>query len=232
MIVFRVFHYVGQFYSEQGEDFLLYVRHTGPAQLVIRATWFFLLPFFTGWTVLGTSWHFSILRETPDCLPQGTHSCFVIFWQILCYIWIAIYAVFAGVACSLERSVSAAELDHARIIASEDSMHRWGALPFLPDYSSIRVQGLSHSQIKTLPSSSFGSLMRLKDPGAECAICLCSFGHDDSCRQLQGCGHLFHETCIDLWLLQRADCPLCKQSITINEQGGLQEMAQAAVIDI
>lgn len=47
-----------------------------------------------------------------------------------------------------------------------------------------------------------------------CSICLESFKPGDSCRKLPDpCGHTFHESCIDLWLEMKTNCPLCKRSI-------------------
>jgi hypothetical protein len=41
------------------------------------------------------------------------------------------------------------------------------------------------------------------------------FQPPDICRELPGCGHVFHESCIDLWLLRRGDCPLCKHRVQV-----------------
>lgn len=43
-----------------------------------------------------------------------------------------------------------------------------------------------------------------------CSICLCEIGPDEG-RWLP-CAHVFHETCIDLWLRVKNECPLCKIS--------------------
>lgn len=55
--------------------------------------------------------------------------------------------------------------------------------------------------------------------GAEadaCTICLDDFVAGDKVKELP-CGHSYHKSCIDPWLLQKSSlCPLCKQSI----QGG------------
>ena len=54
-----------------------------------------------------------------------------------------------------------------------------------------------------------------------CSICLESFKTGDSCRKLPDpCGHMFHESCIDLWLEMKTNCPLCKRSIRDILPGG------------
>jgi len=45
-----------------------------------------------------------------------------------------------------------------------------------------------------------------------CAICLEGFEKGDSLRVLQ-CRHSFHLACVDQWLAQSGQCPVCKHSI-------------------
>jgi hypothetical protein len=44
-----------------------------------------------------------------------------------------------------------------------------------------------------------------------CSICL-EIKEDDAWKQLQ-CGHRFHPACIETWLLQAGNCPLCRNSL-------------------
>ncbi|GMI80601.1 hypothetical protein HRI_001729400 [Hibiscus trionum] len=47
----------------------------------------------------------------------------------------------------------------------------------------------------------------------ECVICLEEFKEDDSCRVLPNCKHLYHQFCIDQWLVKNRHCPLCRGSV-------------------
>jgi len=48
------------------------------------------------------------------------------------------------------------------------------------------------------------------DEEQECPICLDPFVEGDDIRLLP-CGHIFHQKCVDVWLLEQAHtCPLCK----------------------
>jgi hypothetical protein len=214
MLVFRAAHYIGQCSSEDSaESALKYLKQCRASFLIIKATWFVVLPCFAAWTVLGTSWSLSILNATPTCLPVGTHPWFICFWQILCYAWIAIYSVFVGVSFRYERWLKKMEREHHCLVASEDALQRWGELPFLPDSVSLHSQGLCQGDIQTLPKLHFGDIGIKRKHRPECAICLGEFKSQEVCRKLPGCGHVFHESCIDLWLLRRGECPLCKQRI-------------------
>lgn len=49
----------------------------------------------------------------------------------------------------------------------------------------------------------------------ECAICLSHFVEGDRVRVLP-CGHIFHQTEVDEWLLlQKKICPVCKRDVTV-----------------
>ncbi len=56
------------------------------------------------------------------------------------------------------------------------------------------------------------------DPNlGRCAICLCDFEPGDASRRLP-CLHMFHKDCIDDWLKQHRDCPVCKTDIVTGAQ--------------
>lgn len=213
MLAFRAAHHFGQCSSEDSTELALYLRKRSPSWFLTKVTWFVILPCFAAWTVLGTSWSLSILDATPTCLPVGTHSWFICFWQILCYVWIVVYSVFVSISFQYERSLKEMEKDHFSLAATEDARRRWGQLPFLPDDVCLQSRGLCHDEIQSLPKSCFGAVGGKSQHRTECAICLGGFQSRDLCRKLPGCGHVFHVSCIDLWLLRQGDCPLCKNRI-------------------
>ena len=56
-----------------------------------------------------------------------------------------------------------------------------------------------------------------------CSICLCPFEvaedgdeNDDAMVKVLNCGHGFHPTCLDEWLLRRNVCPMCKRVAVTN----------------
>lgn len=44
-----------------------------------------------------------------------------------------------------------------------------------------------------------------------CSICLDNFIAGQRIRTLPRCGHIFHEECIDIWLENHENCPVCRQ---------------------
>lgn len=48
---------------------------------------------------------------------------------------------------------------------------------------------------------------------AQCVICLEEFEDGDCCRILHDCKHLYHQLCIDEWLVKETCCPICRASV-------------------
>jgi hypothetical protein len=216
--------------SRGANEFLLDLRQKGTvARLLVTFTWTLALPFFAFWTMLGTAWLWEVAAETPDCLPSTTHVWFTAFWLFLCYIWIIIHAGLGVVALVLERRVRRAE-GSLREIEDDEVRQRWGEVSQISGYRSLTDPvapgaggGLSPADIKCLPCETLtGSESLLAVAQCECPICIMDLGPGDTVRCLPGCGHTFHRSCIDLWLLRRADCPLCKQDVSAScKQAGV-----------
>lgn len=63
-----------------------------------------------------------------------------------------------------------------------------------------------------------------------CSICLCEFVADDTVRVLP-CEHEFHDGCINQWLAQNRDCPLCKRGVVASDDATATAAAAAAADD-
>jgi len=50
------------------------------------------------------------------------------------------------------------------------------------------------------------------DPPGQCSVCLMEFEHGESLRKLE-CTHRFHMHCVDQWLFQSGQCPVCKHRV-------------------
>jgi len=220
VVAFRMLYLLGASRASSGEDdFLLNLRQKGTSGLLSSFTWLITLPFFTLWTVVGTWWLRDVMVYTPNCLPVGAHSWFIIFWQALSYIWILVHAVLGVMAWALERRLRRSEADLRRM-GDADTVARWGqGFSQLGSYASLtgdEEKGLTPAQIGALASPkpwvSVGSATS-ECGECECAICINELQEGEIVRTLTGCNHTFHKSCIDLWLLRRADCPLCKRNV-------------------
>ncbi|KAK9285624.1 hypothetical protein L1049_024821 [Liquidambar formosana] len=70
------------------------------------------------------------------------------------------------------------------------------------------VQGLHPVISKLPPPVEYDKRM---NHSTECAICLEDFKDGEFCRILRcKCNNVFHQRCIDRWLLQMHTCPVCR----------------------
>lgn len=54
------------------------------------------------------------------------------------------------------------------------------------------------------------------DGKEDCAVCLELFKEGEWCRALPACGHVFHASCVDRWLIRRENCPLCRARVRLD----------------
>ncbi|XP_058764013.1 RING-H2 finger protein ATL33-like [Vicia villosa] len=88
------------------------------------------------------------------------------------------------------------ELSDAQSVATELSRH---------DVESVPVEelaGVKHLEIR--PEKISG----------ECPVCLSVFADGEEVRELSVCKHSFHSACIDLWLSNHSNCPICRTIVT------------------
>ena len=46
-----------------------------------------------------------------------------------------------------------------------------------------------------------------------CTVCMENFEDEDIVRLLDGCEHIFHINCIDIWMETNVKCPVCRNDI-------------------
>lgn len=213
----------GQCYSHAGKQFLFCLRQKSKLmQSLIFFQWGLLLPCFTIWTVLGTTWFRAELAKRPNCLYEEAHPWLVIFWQSLSYLIVVTYTGYLCIACLLEYRLRSAERN-MRQVETDESVSRWGHIGPAPDlydsgtFSSMAAirpnMGLNPSDIQNLPKLLPEQVVALAEKKGHCPICLSDFCAGDQVRELPSCGHCYHQACIDLWLVRRSDCPMCKGKV-------------------
>ncbi|GLT61840.1 hypothetical protein SLA2020_345170 [Shorea laevis] len=90
--------------------------------------------------------------------------------------------------------------------------------PLIWNAPAVERRGLDESVIRSIPIVQFKKSDNGKDFGersfCECAVCLNEFQEEEKLRRIPNCGHVFHIDCIDVWLQNNANCPLCRTSIS------------------
>ncbi|XP_027367635.1 RING-H2 finger protein ATL1-like [Abrus precatorius] len=74
-------------------------------------------------------------------------------------------------------------------------------------------------QYKTQGNGEFGERST-----CECAVCLNEFQEDEKLRIIPNCSHVFHIDCIDVWLQNNANCPLCRTSISLTSRFHIDQL--------
>jgi len=202
-------------------ELLLDIGHKGWLPKVVETfTWTVFVPFFALWNFLGTSWLWHVLQETPQCIPNMTHVWFSAVWLLLTYVWLIVHIALAVKAKKLKGRVQRAEANF-RGVEDAESLERWGQVSSMAaNYDLVDSKqhgGLCPAAIKALPSEVAAASGLLDLCQHECSICLTDVSPGECMRRLPRCGHTFHRSCIDLWLVRQADCPLCKRSILHDE---------------
>jgi hypothetical protein len=74
------------------------------------------------------------------------------------------------------------------------------------------------------PAPSVVSAISTRTNTPVCAICLDSYAMDASVRRLT-CGHIFHQDCVDEWLLERSSrCPICRDNCRLEAREEVEEV--------
>lgn len=83
--------------------------------------------------------------------------------------------------------------------------------PLMAYSPAMEHRGLDESVIRSIPIFQF---KKETSPVCECAVCLNEFQEEEKLRMIPNCAHVFHIDCIDVWLQNNANCPLCRTSIS------------------
>jgi hypothetical protein len=72
--------------------------------------------------------------------------------------------------------------------------------------------GANEGQIRSLPSAIVEDANRLPTDSRQCSICLEDFESGEE-RKIMPCLHGFHAICLDKWLRNNGNCPMCKHRL-------------------
>ncbi|CAM8953762.1 unnamed protein product [Rhodiola kirilowii] len=86
-------------------------------------------------------------------------------------------------------------------------------VPNLFDTSSRK--GMAGDSVEKLPKITINSDNNVDESGenACCSVCLQDFQLGETARCLPQCHHMFHQPCIDKWLLRHGSCPMCRRDL-------------------
>ncbi|KAE8731541.1 hypothetical protein F3Y22_tig00002799pilonHSYRG00116 [Hibiscus syriacus] len=87
----------------------------------------------------------------------------------------------------------------------------------LLSYYIFVIKWLDESVIRRNPIVRFHKDSKCRS-FCECAVCLNKLEQDEKLRMIPDCSHIFHIDCIDVWLQNNSNCPLCRTSVSSQRQ--------------
>ncbi|KAL0366975.1 UNVERIFIED_CONTAM: RING-H2 finger protein ATL16 [Sesamum radiatum] len=85
---------------------------------------------------------------------------------------------------------------------------------------AVENRGLDEAAIRSIPILEFkktapGKTEAAETKSYECAVCLNEFQEEEKLRVIPNCGHGFHVDCVDVWLQNNANCPICRTGVSV-----------------
>ncbi|TKY56886.1 RING-H2 finger protein ATL66 [Spatholobus suberectus] len=151
------------------------------------------------------NWHYDTELDGQTLEIRGRKLFFIIVLFSIIFLFVALF-VFARRICR----------QHGVLLPSVQPRH---APPPPPQQEEQQQQqGLDADAIKRLPI-----ILHQAPPGpnraaaeTECCICLGAFVDGEKLKVLPGCDHSFHCECVDKWLANHSNCPLCRASLKLD----------------
>lgn len=86
-------------------------------------------------------------------------------------------------------------------------------IPNLFDTSSCK--GMAGDSVDKLPLITINNDNNVDESEENicCSVCLQDFQLGETARCLPQCYHMFHQPCIDKWLLRHGSCPMCRRDL-------------------
>ncbi|MBA0714539.1 hypothetical protein Golax_013506 [Gossypium laxum] len=77
------------------------------------------------------------------------------------------------------------------------------------------AKGLARHLVEKIPKMIItnGNNVNASGEKVSCSVCLQDFQLGETVRNLPQCHHMFHQPCIDKWLLSHGSCPLCRRDM-------------------
>jgi hypothetical protein len=66
---------------------------------------------------------------------------------------------------------------------------------------------------------------------SNCVICLVHIAQDGFCT-MEPCGHTFHSSCIQTWLVHKTECPICRAQVSSCHHGDATCHDPSVLVDI
>ncbi|CAH8391919.1 unnamed protein product [Eruca vesicaria subsp. sativa] len=105
---------------------------------------------------------------------------------------------------------------------SSSSSRRRSNSSFSDDHVTVEITSPTTAErdASTVAPDSGGKFKKethSKETGNECPVCLSVFADGEEIRQLSACKHAFHVSCIEPWLKDHLNCPICRAGVAVKQ---------------
>ena len=170
-----------------------------------------LILIFIYWTIHGTIW---ISQENKECINSMTPH--YLFYLVLAGSYFFIIIIFGYTAFEMYTIYRMIRVRRRieEILNNLDNILSPNSLQNLLVETDNEDQGLTENEIKNLNVKSFKEeKVEFQNKDINCTICIENFIEKDEVVILPGCGHNFHNDCIQAWFEKKPFCPNCKRNI-------------------
>ncbi|KAL5699828.1 hypothetical protein ACHQM5_030670 [Ranunculus cassubicifolius] len=143
-------------------------------------------------------------RSNPKLLSFFLQSFVMLFVITLFFLFLGIASIFILHICIASQTIHRRRHHRHRSVVVDDDFDAF--------FSDSTDRGLSTDDILKLPSFNYGSVVNSVST-RDCAVCLDGFRDGENFRVLPICKHVFHATCIDVWLNKSPACPICRARV-------------------
>ncbi|XP_009622135.1 RING-H2 finger protein ATL16-like [Nicotiana tomentosiformis] len=165
----------------------------------------------------------SPMKSPPINLHSSSHSSFPIIAIAIIGIFATIFLLVTYYVFAIKCCLNWQRIDLLRPFSFLRSRNIEDPLTVYSQ--AVENQGLNESVIRSIPVFQYKKREEKKDDlllentttSCECVVCLNEFQEDEMLRIIPNCAHVFHIDCIDIWLQNNANCPLCRTSISLSK---------------
>ena len=159
-----------------------------------------IYPFFLGWVLLGTLWYAEVSQDS-QCFRDQQENWYFVLWLVIFYIWVIGYNTAIVISAVIYYRGRTLQAEYVQLVQQYGDSQ-----PPDPNFS---IYGLSPGAIQGFHVLEINTPLQGEHI---CSVCQDDIKYAERARVLS-CGHIYHLSCIDGWLMRQHWCPNCKRDL-------------------
>lgn len=189
---------------------------------------FVILPGLISWIIVGSFWYSINTRDTPNCMPE-TQLPFLTVWWIGFCVFLALILIISLIVelVKFKRNRRMLRQMQHLLETNDIFVQHFAAEALLARGNGLSIgEGLLKKEMNKLKKYTYEYSEKEKtEENIEkdeifvvgdkevCCICLGRYENKDKLCVLPACNHLFHQYCLNKWLMKHSSCPYCKGDV-------------------